>query len=254
MKDKSQNKELAVSETLRDGRGKNRNVYIGRWITGFILIFILILFVLVLYKADTLGADAGSAAGTFAGKVTGSFLGITQGLASGYEAGTEQGLSAEDTNIEVSEITGMGKLDVLVAEDQIVNNFEEGEDYKALFVYKAKATFSVDLSQAEIISDSTSITIQLPDPEVDFVIEENESEKMVEWQKFFWSGNTEAGYIGYMNSMSQIKEKAAEEMKNNQYLMQQAKDSAKSQVEMLARSAGIGEKQIQVGFKGEEQP
>lgn len=252
MKGKNAKKELIASGESKDSRGKRGK---GKAAIGIICSILLIgLLAVVGHKAVTVGTDAGNAAGTFVGKVTGSFEGITQGLASGYKAGIEQGLSAEDTNIEVSEITGMGKLEVMVAEDHIVNNFEEGDDYKALFVYKGKARFSVDLSQAEIISDGVSITIKLPDPEVDFVIDENASEKMVEWQKYFWSGNMEAGYIGYMNTMSQIKDNAAEEMKSNQYLMQQAKDSAKSQVEMLARSANMGEKQIRVEFKEEEQP
>ncbi len=231
-----------------DGTGRQPE----RWIFLCILGILAVSGVFAVSFAKDFGAGVGTAAGKFAGTVKGSFEGITQGLASGYEAGAQQGLSAEDTNVEISEITAMGKLDVLAAEDQIVNDFEEGRDYKALFVYKTQAVFSVDLGQAEITEEDSAVTITLPGPEVDFIIDENESEKMAEWQKYFWSGNTEAGYIGYMNSMAQIKEKAAEEMRKNDYLMRQAEESARKQVEALARSICVEDKQITVRFKEEE--
>lgn len=252
MKDKNTKKEKAVlvkvpNAEIAGSQGKRKLIF-----CGIVAVVIVILMVILCLWIVDFGKDVGQTAGKFAGTVKGSFDGITEGLASGYEAGTEQGLSAEDINVEVrDDIRMMGKLEVLVAEDQLVDKFEEGNSYKALFVYKGKATFTVDLNQAEITSDGSVLRVLLPDLEVDFVIDENESEKIAEWQKFFWSGSTEAGYVGYMNSMEKIKEKTAEEMRNHDYLMQLAKDSAIKQVGILARSVCVEEKRVEIKFKGD---
>lgn len=243
-KDRTGTEELAKWEEAGKPQG-NGKIFAGVGILVVIGVFLI-------FGARRIGAGIGETAGSFAGTVKGSFDGITQGLAGGYEAGREQGLAAEDTEVEVSEITAVGKLDVLAAEDQIVDRFQEGEDYQGLFVYKAEAVFSVDLTQAEVTDDGGVVTIRIPGPEVDCIIDENESEKMAEWQKHFWSGNAESGYIGYMNSMVRIKEGAAEEMKKNEYLMKQAKESAIRQVETLARSVSVEGRQIIVEFKEEE--
>ena len=55
-----------------------------------------------------------------------------------------------------------------------------------------------------------------------------------------------------MNSMAEIKKKAAVEMTNYDSLMEQAKTSAKKQVTILADSVAEADNSIEVFFKGEE--
>lgn len=217
-----------------------------------IIIALLILCIVIipfLFRARETGEKIGQVAGTSAGLAVGSYYGVTQGLEEGYDAGKIQGLSAEDINATIAnEMTTIGKLNVLEAEDQMVDDYSQGKDYKALFVYKTKATFSVNLDEADITVENNEVEIILPQIEVDFVIDENESEKLIEWQKYFWSGSTEAGYLGYMNSMKMIKNMAAKEMTNYDELMELAKESAKRQVEILVESVLVDKKRITIKF------
>lgn len=240
-----------VVEIIRPAR-KSGSVFL------FIILIIALLIVGVFIVpfccgAQNTGDGLGSMTGSAVGLAVGSFEGITSGIAEGAKAGKEEGLSAKDTEVAVAnEMANVGKLDVLEAEDQFVNDYREGSDYKALFVYKAKATFSVNLDEADIQKTEAGVLILLPDVECEFIIDENESQKLAEWQKYFWSGSTEDGYIGYMNSMAQIKEKAADEMTNYDYLMDQARSSAKKQVQILAESVTAGENVlVEVEFKEE---
>ncbi len=229
----------------------------GRIILSVILFitFTAFLFIVMplLFNAKKTGELIGNTAGWAAGTALGSFDGITEGLEEGYGDGKEEGLSAKDTDVKVAnEMISVGKLEVLVAEDQFIDEFREGTDYKALFVYKAQTVFSVNLESAEISKEGNTIKIALSEPECEFIIDEKESEELAEWQKYFWSGSTEAGYIGYMNSMAEIKKKAAVEMTNYDSLMEQAKTSAKKQVTILADSVAEADNSIEVFFKGEE--
>ncbi len=221
------------------------------------LLFVILIFTYI--NAKETGNNVGNITGRTVGTALGSFDGFTKGLEEGYEDGKRQGLSAEDTNVIVAnEMASIGKLDVLVAFDQFVDNFSEGNDYKALFVYKAKAVFSINLSLAHVFVNGNDLEIVIPQPECEVTIDEEQSEEIAEWQKYFWSGNSEAGYIGYMNSMKKIKDKAASEMSNYNILMSQAKASAKRQVEMLANSIKVNSSagdryNVKVVFEGEEQ-
>lgn len=187
------------------------------------------------------------------GNLVGTSVGAAVGSYKGYKDGKEDGLNPnDDTFVFISnKMQEIGNLQVLIAEDEFINEFNIGKKYKALFRYKAKTIFSVDLTSAQIINKDSDIIIKLPIPKVDFTIDENESEKLAEKQKHFWSGNSEDGYIAYMNSMKEVKKNAASEMTNYTPLMQQAKLSAKKQIQILTSSLGVQEKNIKIIFEGE---
>ena len=142
--------------------------------SGIVFLFVILIAVILLLlggvapfysNAQKAGENIGTKAGKMAGMAAGSFDGITSGLKEGYKDGKAQGLSAEDTKAVVAnEMTSIGRLDVLVAESQFVDKFSEGNDYKALFVYKAQATFSVNLEQAEISVNGDDLKIIIPRP------------------------------------------------------------------------------------------
>jgi hypothetical protein len=204
-------------------------------------------------KATEIGATIGTTAGTAAGIAAGSFDGLTKGISDGSAAGEQQGESAEDTNVEISTaIASVGKLDVLLTEDLLVDNFREGQDFEASFLYGATETFSVDLGKAEVEVNDNTLTIKLPEPECEFVIDENSSEVLYEWQKHFWSGNTESGYNAYLNSRAVIMEKGVEEMTHYKTLLNQAKEAASEQVTVLASAISGKNYKIKVEFEGED--
>lgn len=230
---------------------KDNSIFMG---TILILLFLILLLAgRSCFRAQEAGNYLGTTAGKIVGTAVGSYNALTEGIAAGAEAGKQQGLSAEDTEVKIgNSIKNIGKLDVLIAEGQIHNDLQEGNEYKALFVYKTNITFSVDLEAAEIVPSDKGIKIILPPVEMEFDINENESEKLAEWQKHFWSGSEEAGYTAYMNSMAKIKEKAGDEMENYGVLMEQAKDFAKTKVRDLAKSVYVSKKNIEVVFRDEE--
>ena len=252
--------EAAPGEIMQIAQPVKKSGIVFLFVTLIAVILLLMGGVVPFYlNAQKAGEDIGTKAGKMAGIATGSFEGISSGLKEGYKDGKTQGLSAEDTKAVIAnEMTSIGKLDVLVAESQFVDEFSEGNDYKALFVYKAQVIFSVNLEEAEISVNGDDLKIIIPKPECEFTIDEDESEKLVDWQKHFWSGNAEAGYIGYMNSMEQIKKKATSEMSNYDVLMEQAENSARKQLDILTKSITLtnpvtGNKYgIDVVFEGEE--
>ena len=252
--------EVIPEEIMQTVQPVKKNGIIFLSVILAVMILLLAIAVAPFYSnAKKAGEDIGNKIGWATGKALGSYDGITSGLSEGYNDGKTQGLRAEDTETKIAnEMTSIGKLDVLKAESQFVDNFREGNDYKALFVYKTQAAFSVNLENADISVNEDDLTLILPEPECEFSIDEDESEKLADWQKFFWSGSAEAGYIGYMNSMEQIKKRAASEMSNYDALMELAKKSAKKQVQMLADAITLpnpdtGNKyRINVVFDGEE--
>lgn len=248
MKGTKKNGESATSSEKADlailKKQKNEN----KWFVGIIIAA----FFIVIGLFGMIAWNIGGTLGALAGKANGSYDGITEGLEKGYEAGREEGLSANDTKVDiVSEIKEIGKLEVLMVESEIVDFFGVGDDYKGLFLHKGIATFSVDFSKIDIMKEDSIITIVLPNPEVEFRIDESESEKIAEWQKYPWSNDTEAGYTAYTNSMEQIKEKSASEMENYEDWERMAKESAKKQVEILVSSVSGEEIEVQIDFKEE---
>jgi flagellar basal body-associated protein FliL len=225
------------------------------YILTILMVLLLVAFftiVLPFYKkAKETGEDIGSTAGSLAGIAIGSLDGITNGIEEGEAAGKEQGLSAEDTRAEIeTQIEATGKLEVLVVDGcQITNSFTQGDDYWALFAYNATAVFSVDLTDVTT-NDDGELLIVVPNPVCEITIDETEVDELVAWQKNYWSGETEAAYEGYQNSMEQIKENAEAEMEAQ--FMDQAKIAAKKSIHQIANSASGGKyNNIEVTFQEE---
>jgi hypothetical protein len=226
------------------------------YILTILMVLLLVAFftiVLPFYvSAKETGEDIGSTAGSLAGIAIGSLDGITNGIEEGEAAGKEQGLSAEDTRAEIeTQIESTGKLDVLVADGcEITDSFTQGDDYWALFAYNATAVFSVDLTDIKVTDNDGDLLITVPNPVCEITIDETEVDELVAWQKNYWSGETEAAYEGYQNSMGQINENAEAEMEAQ--FMDQAKIAAKKSISQIANSASGGKyNNIEVTFQEE---
>lgn len=200
--------------------------------------------------ASEIGEKLGNDVGTVVGWATGSFKGITEGNAAGFQAGREEALSAKDTLVEIEKINEIGKLEVLVVTYSSKDVNKVGNDYAALYLLRGEAVFTVDLEQAFFESETHSLYI--PKPQLNCYIDPGEIQKAAEYQKTFFSGATEDGFIEYINSLSELTNTYEESVRNDEYLQSLAQTAAITQVELLVKNIRIEDGQIQVLFSEDE--
>ncbi len=221
----------------------------------FIIIALLCIAIFVnvgyaFFKAKEIGGGIGSAAGTTAGKFTGSYEGITQGLAKGAAEGKEDGLSAQDTEVDIgNRVVAMGNLEVLSASVVMHDLLEISDKNKALLAFYGDITFTVDLSEAEIKIDDNKYTVNLPMPVAKLRIDDKKSEQLASYMKHSWSGSNEDGYTAVMNSIKELTINAEETVTNYKLLRDSAEESAKKQVTFLIQSATNEGVNVDVKFK-----
>ena len=184
--------------------------------------------------ANQLGDDLG----TLTGKVIGSSAALLDGKKAADEA-IADALSAKDTEAELAtKIREEQKLEVLVMGGSFVDEFEIGENYKVLLSMDYDAVFTVDLSTAEIKLSDDGLHILVDEPKLGFY-PKDKVDKIAEWNKEIFDGSAEKGiaaFIGYMNT---LKEKAEEELNEDDSLMTAAKLSAEEQLEALAKAVSV---------------
>ncbi|MBR4765459.1 MAG: DUF4230 domain-containing protein [Clostridia bacterium] len=212
------------------------------WPIISILITISVIIITALYiipayiHAKETGEIIGSNTGKIVGKALGSYDGITSGLEDGYEAGKIDGLSAEDTEVKIANaIAQGGKLEVLSAKVKFEDFMEYGKKYAAIYMLRGNISFTIDLTKATLSAGPDGkIVVMLPMPEAKVTIDDEETSTIAEWQRSFFNGSSEDGFDAYLNSKTQIKEKAITQVNNYEYLLEQAKESAKSQAESIS--------------------
>lgn len=194
--------------------------------------------------------------GKSVGIALGSFRGVTQGIADGAEAGKQKGLSAEDTVVTIgTKMAETGKLQVMLADLRLSDLYKQGPEknpqYAALLEMKGEGVFTVDLTQAEAVYDSSEkqINITIPEPVFTPYLDDSTLEVLAEYRPRFGNGSTIHGYRGYLNSRVQLEKGAQEAMLT---MMEPAKASALTQVEILARSICGSSASVQIGFAGGE--
>ena len=222
-------------------------------ILGTVIMLLLLSSVIVCYRnAKAWGTDIGENTGKLVGLAKGSYEGITERIANGREDGKEQGLSAEDTQVmDATGLEGIGRLEVLVASVKLDDYHQIKDDYKAIYVFKADAVFTVDLENAEIKRTDTTVEITLKKPSVELEFNEGETEQIAEWQKHFYSGKSEDGYNAYINSRREIQNNSTEKIENYEDLMSMAEESAKTQVEALVKAICGNEITVEITFSDE---
>lgn len=192
--------------------------------------------------AESLGRAAGETNGRIAGLAVGSVEGATQGVVEGYEEGKEEGLSARDTVAEIantieSNVNGMGRLEVLVANVDLTTYHEVGKKYGALYLTRGSAVFTIDLNKVTVTYKEGLISIVLPKPEVEIKIDPTETELLAEWQRTLFNGLDSEGFQAYLNSFRNFRSTSAEEIANYPALLELASQSAIKQVEEIAKAA-----------------
>ncbi len=204
--------------------------------------------------ATSVGSGVGKASGAVVGAAVGSANGIKDGVTEGIAAGEEEGLSAEDTTVELGQsIRSVGKLEVLAAGVTLENINKIGKAYMGLYVIQGDAVFTVDLSDTSIVysDDGTTISVLIPEPEIELYLDQSSTEKLAEVQNFSLTVSAEDGLREYLNSMAKTKGKTEEYLSNYSDLMQIAEDAAISQVRQLASRVNTGNRSVTVKFKAD---
>lgn len=203
-------------------------------------------------RADDIGAFVGQMSGKTVGIAVGSADGLINGTREGGEAGAAAGLSAEDTTVDiVKSMEGLGNLEVLVAGVTLKNINRAGKDYAQLTVINGDAVFSVDMTQAEISfnQDGTEVNIKLPQPEVALYLDQDSTQVLAEIQNFSLRVDAEDGLREYLNSIAKITAEARESITNYDSLIEQAKESAQTQVRQLAETISGGKYAVRTRFR-----
>lgn len=219
----------------------------------FISVFLVLIIIFIVFpmwrNAQEIGEKAGAFSGNMVGSAIGSFTGITEKFPEGWDKGKEEGLSAKDTKVELKNtLTEVCNLEVLVAGFKLNNYHQVGDKYAALYLLKANAVFTVDLSQSNvnISDDNKTLFITLPQPDITVYFDENSIEKAEEYQRKFFNGNAEDGFDAYINSMENIESSARLSIQNDESFMQSARDSAEKQIRQIASGVCLNNEKIEV--------
>lgn len=205
-------------------------------------------------EAENIGGSIGSNLGTLTGKAIGSIEGVLVGSKEGWEAGKAKGLSAEDTTVKIIDtMKETARLEVLVASVKLKDIHSVGDDdYKALYMLKGNAIFSVDLSKADIDERTDGLYVTIPQPEMELIIDQSMIKKEAAYQKHYWKGSAEEGLDAYLNSMAQIAKKSESSLANYDSLVRAARNSATKQVIQLVNSVSASRKNVYVSFQDQE--
>lgn len=242
--------ELAVKEFKKD----RRILPFCAWAFFVVLLFVLFLAVRMYVGAQKTGETVGSTIGTAVGGAIGSFKGITTGTQAGAEAGREEGLNAKDIKVIVADIKDglgeLGKLEILTATASFRDVLGIGNDYRAFFLLRGNVVFTVDMNQVEIQPVSgAEISILLPVPECTVAIDDTATEKVAEYQKDFFTGDTQAGYEAFLKFVNQRSDELEKSLDGYDALNRQAQNAAEQQVKLLAKSICGPDKTISVHIK-----
>lgn len=187
--------------------------------------------------ADDIGMVVGEQSGKAVGTAIGSAKGITIGLQEGGKAGAEAGINAHDIKAEIKgTIQAMGKLEVMAASVSLQNVNTIGDTYAGLYLISGDAIFTIDLNKAQIDfnQDETEVTITVPQPDLNIYLNQNNTKKLAEFQKFSLTVSAEDGLQDYLNMMTETVQATKAKMSNYDALVSQANESAKNQVEQIA--------------------
>lgn len=194
------------------------------------------------------GMNVGAAMGTAVGSAVGSKNGLNTGIADGRKAG----LSAVETTAVLEEkMEAAGRLQVLAAGVTLNNAQKVGTAYNAIEILKGDLVFTVDLQNATVSVNDTQAVILIETPQVQFYLDELESEKIMEVSKFSLITNAEDGVTAFLNSRIATVKSVEENIQGYKTLMDSAKEAAIAQTKSLAEAACGGSKTVVVGFKGE---
>jgi hypothetical protein len=205
----------------------------------------------LLSAAKEIGNTVGDSSGNVAGLAVGSVEGVVLGVQEGVQEGREAGLSAEDTiakisNVIESNISGLGNLEVLIANVGLTTYHEIGDKYGALYFTRGNAVFTVDLSKVMITHKDGLISIVLPKPVAEIKLDPTQTELLKDWQNSYFDGTDSEGFESQLNQINDIKNCSESEIANYTELMNLAAESAVNQVTEIANAVRGNNNEITV--------
>ncbi|MBQ0041873.1 MAG: DUF4230 domain-containing protein [Lachnospiraceae bacterium] len=221
-----------------------------------VIVIVVIVFAIVLFlrnSAISAGADIGKGLGTTVATAVGSFEGMLE-IPQAVLDGKKEGLSAKDTSIELANnIKSVGNLIVLNANVKIKDLERIGDQYAALYLLKGNVVFSVNLSKVEVTYSDDGIEVILPpfNPKEDvrLYVDATETEKIAEYQKYFFSGSTEDGFDAFINSFANVIDEAEKRIENYDSLVQIAREEAVKQVTALVDAMHVETMDTRIVFE-----
>lgn len=243
----------ALATDVISATRKNKPV-IPILLSGLVLVALIVFLssILPLLKtARTHGQNIGEASGKVVGTAVGSVEGAISGISDGADAGREDGLSAEDTVVEISStiesnINSLGSLEVLIANVDLTTFHEVGNTYAALYLSRANAVFTVDLSEVTVTHKEGLISIVLPKPSVEVKFDPTQTELLADWHKKYFNGIDSDGFEAYLNTFSATKNISEDKISNYDVLINLASESAVKQITEIANAVRDNNNQIKV--------
>lgn len=225
---------------------KNFSAIIPILLIGAVLAVGVVLFstVVPLYnKAVKTGAETGAKSGEVIGTAVGNVEGAIEAV-NHYEEMKYDELTSNDTTAEIAntiqtDVHSLGKLQVLDAEVAITDMHKVGDTYEALYLLRGHAIFTVNLNEMTVTvsPDEKEIALVLPQPTVQVNINHEKTEQLADWQKGFFNGSDEDGFIAYLSSLKQVRTATKEQIENYDMLLATATEFAVSHVRSIAKAA-----------------
>ncbi len=149
----------------------------------------------------------------------------------------------------VTEVKQIGKLEVMTASVQVNRQIfiskKDNVQYASLYTVPGTAVYTVDLSNLEIDCVGSTedggykLLVGIPALETTLMVREDELEKLDEYQKGSFTGSAKEGYEKYLTITKESVAAVEKEISNADGLLSMAKESAKTQIQMLIDSLSI---------------
>ncbi len=158
--------------------------------------------------------------------------------------GSKSEVVFKDTTVDMPSIRNIGKLQVMSANVNIVDDITIGAsalpDFKRIYNRKGTAVYSVDLSRIGFFIDQTqpnkTVFIKLPSLEVELFLDERTTKQIAEYQKKGWTGNAADGFLSYLTTSKNGYEAMEKSLQQYEGLMLEARKSAIKRVRQLAET------------------
>lgn len=222
------------------------------------LLSALLFFVLPAMKDAT---DASRLFGESTGGLAGTAAGAFDALLNIHKTTQdtiEDTLSDSNVDTEIAtQISGAGKLEVLSAKITARDVEVDGKVYASYSIVEGEAIFTVDLSklnEGNVQETGSEITVVLPEPHVSLRFDYENKKKIAEYKNNILVdtalASKDLGIVAHQNSIINTVEDAQKEIANFDFLVDQARESARHQVEQLVKNIRGESYKVKVIFQG----
>ncbi len=217
-----------------------------------VIFFTIFLLIVIILFTSFVKSTVSKIGGTI-GENIGNIVGAAKGIKEGTEEGKQQALEDPKTEINIAtEIQKIGYLQVLEMDIQIADVYYIGgsEDeyndgdysnvkYAEYYTEDGEVIFKIDLSSAEIVEKQEQQIIEVnikKDVEISIIPNTNTLKRVDKFQEHNFTGSTAKGERAFRNSYNKVVNKTKEELSKNEQIMNEARQSAKAQINNLIKA------------------